>query len=259
VYPAQAYPVSGVPTAAYPTTEPPAPPRKQRRGLAFVIVVVVLLGLAGGAYAVLNARKSSPSANSSTPDPTGSPSPSPSPSVSPSPPSPTFTGDLRTLLLPAPKGSKPWYQPLSKDGILTIDEMASNYQDPKSVKDDLTNYNFKRGAVRQWVTSSADVEIEIVQFESAVWSESWGRSEVTDIQNGYYDVDVVNKGELKSAPGSNFLLASKADKDGDYYEAAVAAYGDVLMIFEIWTPTKNEASARALTQQQYDKIVSKMG
>jgi hypothetical protein len=276
-YPVSGTPVSGYPVSGYPMTSPYPPgegqpgypmpgyyappqaePPKRRTGLIIGIVVAVLVIMGGGGYALTTVL------TKSSADPGASPSDSPSPSVvptsaepSPSPsPTPTFfSGDLRTLLLPTPKGAKPWSKPVSKDGNMTVDQYSTIFVDVKAAKQALVDGGYQRGAVKQWhATDDTLVEIEIIQFATEREAQDWCGGSEASARDGNKDVNIADRGELNAVPNSAFMIAGKADKYGFTFAAAFASKGNIMVEFKIWMPHKNETYAKKLAGQQFDRI-----
>ena len=259
--PAETYPYSAAPEyGAYPSPDYGgyAPPPKRRTGLIAGIVIGVLVlcvaGSVGGGLAIVAALK--PSSSASAPNP-GSPASYPgSPAATPSgrqtdaaattPPAATFTGDLRTLLVPRPAGAKPWDEYAGSDGTLTLDQTTKLFVDPTGVGNELRKRNFARGAVMHWSDGDVFVLIFLFQFDSATDSAAYVADQGRNGVSGY-----AAKGEFSGISGSMLLTDETPDSNGDRSTITLTSHGDIATYITMWHPdTIDLTAATTLALQQ---------
>jgi hypothetical protein len=207
-----------------------------------VLVLLMLCGI-GVFFALRSSDSTVPP--SSTSLPSGATQPSPSPTA--------FTGDLRTLLLTPPKTSRPFVNPMSKDGTLSQQQAASTFDDPNQASTVLTDDNFVAGAVLQWHDSNeTQVTIELLQFDGPADAQNWFRFDARGYEG---DSTFTDQSPIEGVAGSSMFVANKPDSDGLVMSVGLAWHGSIYMAFVVWQPDKQDkAAAVNLMTQQFSRL-----
>ncbi|MFL6073860.1 MAG: hypothetical protein ACJ73S_10740 [Mycobacteriales bacterium] len=133
---------------------------------------------------------------------------------------PHFTGDLRTLLVPAPPGASQWPDPPGANGNVTLDELAGQYAHPDRIRPDLVNNHFTHGAVQTWEDDTGKVEVQLIQFDTDAHAAAF----LATHQAGHRDAyGAQNCGAMFSVPGSMVCFDPKPQNDGTV--GGVAIFG----------------------------------
>ena len=241
-YPPPGYPPPGYPGAPY----PPAP--KRRTGLIIGLVVVLVLLLGGAVAATVFLKNLNSSAN-----PTSGPSRSiPTRSTSgPTTPKGPFTGDLRSLLLPRPPGTKPWQEFARADGTLDLDAAAGLSGGWEDVKEELRKLDFQRGAFNHWTTrDNIDVLIVLLQFEFVNDAKTYI---YTRFNNGIEDHD--RRDTLGGLTEIDTYVANKDDEHGKRSVILMSRRGNIISEVDLWR--LDEADVEAATElavAQYQRL-----
>jgi hypothetical protein len=173
--------------------------------------------------------------------------PTPSPTLAP------FSGDLRTLLVTAPKTSRPFVNPMSKDGTLTKQLVAATFDDPDQATTVLTDDNFVQGAVLQWHDSDeTQVTIELLQFDGPANTENWFRFDARGYEG---DNTLTDQSPIDGISGSSMFVANKPDSDGLVMSIGLAWHGSIYMTVVVWQPDRqNKTTAVNLMEQQFSRL-----
>ncbi len=246
-----------MPLAPYPQYST-YPPRKSRTGLVIGLVigaVVVVIGIGAGGYALAQPDGRPATAATGPAQPAAAPAtPSATPSTVASPKD--HSGDLRRFLLPAPESSDPWSKPVSKDGRLTLRQVASGYQDTTSATDYLHGLAFQAGAVRTWVEADGtSVEIDLYRFGTDNGAYQFFTDEVgNDVDNMPKGTTITMIDRISGGKGEVVAFAKK-DKYGDQMSHGMALKADV--VTEVWvfqSPPQSVAFTEGVTYQQWSRL-----
>jgi hypothetical protein len=241
------YPAPAYQPVPYPYLIAPQSASSGRTRLVVVFVAVALiLGAGIGVGATLLVR------NPGTPAAVGSPSSTPSPTPSPTPT--LFTGDLRSLLVPAPPGSSPYKTPLSADGTLNQDQVAALYGNPARIKTLLDAEEFESAAVVQWrQVDDTLVEIKLYQFAAQQGATSWA---ATEAHSYVAQATLTDHSPCPGIDDSTYIIDPKPDKDDLVMSVVIAATRNVVMkVFVFQVHMVNEPVTLQLAQDQYAKLI----
>ncbi|MGE5155892.1 MAG: hypothetical protein ACM3JP_00150 [Betaproteobacteria bacterium] len=212
--------------------EPPKPTGRRGLTIGLVAAVVLLMVAAGGAaYAFVHNRSTTASSGTTPP----------------------FAGDLRTLLLTPPKTSRPFTDPISKDGTLTKKQVADSFDDPTSINDVLDQYHWTGGAIVQWHDADdTQVTIKLYQFNSTDNAQRW----LAYNQNGYsQDDSKTDQSPIDGIDGSGLYVAKAVDDKGYVLTNGVATKGGIYMIVFVWQVDRQQKSAAVdLMKQQFARL-----
>jgi hypothetical protein len=164
-----------------------------------------------------------------------------------------FAGDLRTLLVTPPKSSRPFASPLSSDGTLTKQLVASTFDNVNLATTVLTDDNFQQGAVVQWHDANeTQVTIELLQFDVPANTQNWFRFDA----RGYStDANLTDDSPIDSVEGSNLYTAKTPDSDGLVMSIGIAWQGSIDMTVVIWQlKGQNRAAAVSIMKQQFARL-----
>jgi hypothetical protein len=245
-----AYPYSAPPvTTGYPYAVAPTPVAKSRTGLTIGLTAVgLVVGLvvgAGAAALVLRRPASTPSTLAAGGTPPTAPTPSPSAT--------SFSGDLRTLLLTAPRTSHPFAKPISKDGTLTADQIASTFTDPTTARVVLTEDGFVAGAIEQWHDADdTEVIIRLYQFGSPDEALSWSDFDQEGLAS---DTTLTDQSPIDGIDGSSCFVTKKVDSLGFIGTLGIATQKDIYMRIKVFQPVKQiRALAIKIMTSQYARL-----
>lgn len=238
--------------------------KPRRRGrTALIMAVAVVLGVLGGGgvgYAVQYHRQPTPLPPLSVAQPQYPTTHAAAPVLSPADDDMVRTdGDLTKLLVPAPRGSKAWAQPLGEGGWLTLSDLSENYTKPGVQFGWLLDHNFRRAAVNTWMEGAATYEVDLIQFDHA--HEDSDQVFVTT-QDGYAKADAGGSQYRTPIPGAdNGGVYTGPNQlhypDGTpYYRAAVlAVHGDIALAIWVYSPSQvSSKSLMTLAQSQLERL-----
>ncbi|MEB3960050.1 hypothetical protein OKJ48_07260 [Streptomyces kunmingensis] len=141
-------------------------------------------------------------------------------------------GDLRRLLLRAPKGAHDRSGGMDDNAWMDAQSVASTYERPEWAFSELLEAGFRRAATVTWTENGLDVEIRLTQYrdvESLATRDA--ALEQQEAMNSNFEA-----GTPEYIPGSGngvVHVGSRRSSESGLYEAeAVAARGDLLM--DIW-------------------------
>jgi hypothetical protein len=215
------------------TYEPPKPTRRRGLTIGLVAAVVLLMVACGaGAYAFVRNRSNTATSSGNAP---------------------SFTGDLRTLLLTPPKTSHPFTDPISKDGTLTKQQVADSFDDPNSINDVLDQYHWTSGAIVQWHDADdTQVTIKLYQFNSTDNAQRW----LAYNQDGYsQDDSKTDQSPIDGIDGSGLYVANAVDDKGYVLTNGVATKGSIYMIVFVWQVDRQQKSAAVdVMKQQFSRL-----
>ncbi|MGW1724784.1 hypothetical protein ACWCQK_17825 [Streptomyces sp. NPDC002306] len=214
-------------------------PRSRRRGrTALLIGCAVVLGLVAGTcggYLVQADREPTKLPPLSQPTLPRAGGPGPEPLSAAQDRQVKTDGDLRKLLLKAPRGTKKldW---IAKDNWMDLASYADNFEKPGDAFPDLVGEEFRRAAVTGWgIRGTSTVEIRLVQFRQ---EEEGAAAEDSSSDNQYW-ADKEDATDSWSVPGTGDGMAyvhTRPDTKPGYlpmYQAEAHAWrGDIAM--EIW-------------------------
>jgi hypothetical protein len=218
-------------------------------GLTAIGLVVGLLLGAGGAALVLRRPATPVSTQAAGDQPTAATSTSAA--VTPTPTH--YSGDLRDLLLPAPTTSHPFAKPISKDGTITADQIASAFEDPARAMQALQQNEFVAGAVEQWHDADdTEVLIKLYQFGSADEAKSWQYFN----QAGYAsDSTTTDQSPIDGIDDSGCWVTKKVDSLGLVDTLGIATQHDIYMLVRVYQPHEQIRSrAIAIMKQQFARL-----
>jgi hypothetical protein len=143
------------------------------------------------------------------------------------------TGDLRRFLATPPQNSRPWSEPPSLDGRLTLAQLAARYHDPASATTYLTGLGFAGGAVRTWLErDGTSVEINLLRFATTYRAEDYYLHTVAnDVDDMPGDSTIAMISQIPHNDGE-VVGFTKKDQYGDQMSHGIAIRGDVVV--ETW-------------------------
>jgi hypothetical protein len=265
-YPPPGYAQPGYPgQPGYPPPDysgtPYAPPVKKKRtgliiGIVAGVLVLCVLGSVGGGLLIGRSLNAASAAASNAPTiPTDDPLPTagtttPTDRRTSTAAVPSYTGDLRTLLVARPTGAQPWKDFADADGKLTLAETTDLFEDPTAVEKELTSLKYQRGAVMHWSKSDVFVLIFLFQFDTAKNAAGYVTRQETNGIEGY-----VAKGEFASIAESLLLLDDTPDSDGDRSTISLTSRGTIVSYVTVWFPGAiDQKFATDLGQQQHKRL-----
>lgn len=166
-------------------------------------------------------------------------------------------GDLRTLLVPAPAGSRPWPNPPTQDGWLTLAQFSSTFESPATEFRWQNSLGFRRMAQATWVVGDTGYEVDLIQYAHA---EEGSAAEYVQDQdfNG-----PVPEGVTRSVvPGTVNGWVKQDDNpqhagDGSTYFSteAMARHGDIAVQIYVTGPRPTDSRiASDLMQRQLERL-----
>ncbi len=237
--------------------EAPAPPRpkKKRRWLRAVgwvtgaAVIVTMTGATGyvadhhhvhiGVY---------PAPASSYVEPT--------PSPTTTAPARNHSGDLRRFLLARPPSAKKWFNRYAPTGTMSLKQLASMYDDPKSGADYLKSSGFKNAATVLWEDKAGNfVEIRLYRFQTDSEAFRFYQDEVSSVPT---DKDTRGTHGLTVSRASGAAMTftgGKKAKDGTLTSKGIAYRGDIFI--DMWITQKapeSEPLVAGLVYQQWIRL-----
>ncbi len=224
------------------------------RGVVVVLVVFLVLVLVGGgvgAYFLLKGNKTTPNANS-TATPGSGTSGGASSGASPTPAG--HTGDLRTLLIDGPSGSRAWPTPLGTDRNLSLDQASELSSDKAARRDMLTQYKFVSGAVQCWIGSDRSVvDVRLYRFDTAAHAEDFFKDDIDATAGGYSASDTST---VPGVPRAEAYADPKKDDQGYVHVIAIGVKADVVFVVSLGEKADKVdlTLPNRLMQQQYDKL-----
>jgi hypothetical protein len=218
--------------------QPPVAPRSAGRVLALAIAGLVVL--AAAVTAVVLVVRPSDGPGVSLAHPSRAPDPA------------QFTGDLRQLLLARPATAQAANDPISSDGVLSLDQAALITHPEDESKAQLQAFGYQRGAVVQWRDGEAEVLVRLFQFASP--ASALGYQDALDgtFAPGYFD--------QQQAPAQlvgGHIYVSQRPLDGrGILASATAAQGSILMIVTRYQPTSAAGPIADIATRQYANLPS---
>ncbi|NEB81142.1 hypothetical protein G3I40_38935, partial [Streptomyces sp. SID14478] len=164
-------------------------------------------------------------------------------------------GDLRRLLVPAPRGARDKSGGRGADAWMDAAEVASTYERPERAFSGLLEAGFRRAADVQWTEGALDVDIRLTQYRDL---ESTAAQEAATSQQNFVEQGF---GEALPdyIPGSGLgavYVGSRVDAESGRYEGeAVASRGDLVM--DIWFSSDrpiNKKRAVELARAQWGRM-----
>jgi hypothetical protein len=235
------------------------PARSVRRGLIIGIVlaaIILISAVAVGGYEFArgNTHRQSGTVASGLNVPSAAASPTPTPPDSAAPRD--HSGDLRRFLMPAPDGSGPWSDPASKDGKLTLRQLAKSYKDETAGRDYLTGLKFQAGAVRTWVeVDGTSVEVDLYRFDSDNHAYTYFNDTVAnDVDRPPAGTTINLISKIPHAKGE-VVAFTKKNKYGDQLSHGIAVRGDVVL--EVWvyqSAPQSVAFTQGITYTQWGRL-----
>jgi hypothetical protein len=232
------------------------PPRKSRAwpivlgvvgGLTVMLVLIAVV--VQSAVAAYRLRESAARSASATRTPTGAP-----PTVA----TPTFTpysGNLADLLLPLPSGATP-LNPSVVNPDMTEAQRVSfiwNSDDPTWMSNQLTEYNFRQSADREWSLGGSAVFLVLLQFFSPSDATDWYN--VVSIQ-GFSGTGVESTGP---SIGTSILTSRYCTikyANGHRAQVGLALDGQFAILIEVATgsPQTDFPTMQSVAVGQYQRL-----
>jgi hypothetical protein len=123
----------------------------------------------------------------------------------------------------------------SRDGTLSMDEMAQWWNDPSVGRERLDSRGFVAGAQRAWQNPDASmVQITLVEVATDLKANGLAR----DFMDFYY-FGIDKPAAEDSLPGvivGRYVINSEADSDGQFQASALFTRGTVMAIVDVWYP-----------------------
>jgi hypothetical protein len=237
----------------------PAPARVAWRGggaalpvllaVLFVALLLIKAFLVGDDRAAGGDRRHPPSRPAPATGATGRRSATTTPVVD----LPPFAGDLRDLLVPAPRGAQPWAVPRGADGTLSADQVAAETGDPAAALALLRRYGFRRAAVRTWTLPDRTVaEVRLLQFDSAEHAAGYATTAQAATRAAWGQAATT---ATPGVAGGETYFARQPDQYGYVYLAAFAARNDLVLHVNVNQPQPGDpAAVNDLVLRQYQRL-----
>ncbi|MEY9870752.1 hypothetical protein ABH931_000206 [Streptacidiphilus sp. MAP12-33] len=166
-------------------------------------------------------------------------------------------GDLPSLLVSAPAGSRPWEQPDTPDGWLSPAAFALQYKEPATEFRWLLQDGFRRAAEAEWMQGDTSYQIVLLQFQKQ--DEANATKEVSD-QEGYAKTSC--GGDGVAVPGTEngqAFAGTTGHSDGGgntYYQGrGFARHGDIVV--EVYVAGGSQISSQSVMsvlQNQLERL-----
>ncbi len=214
---------------------PPAAPRRRRAGIVAVtvVVLVVLAGALTAAVLVYHPSDRAASRSGSHPSET--------------PVAGTYSGDLRQLLLARPATAQPVKDPISADGVLSLDQAAQITHPEAETKVQLLAFDYQRGAAVQWRDGDAEVIIRLFQFASPHSAQGYQDALDETFAPAFFDQAPPT---VQVAGGHVYVSKRPLDERG-ILGNATAVRGNLLMIVTRYQSTSVVGPIMDLATSQY--------
>ncbi|MFD7900354.1 hypothetical protein [Streptomyces sp. NPDC059743] len=166
-------------------------------------------------------------------------------------------GDLRKLLLKRPAGARDNLALRARDGWLSVDEYAREFEAPDYMFEDLVGKGFRRAAYSSWEQGEYRVtNIRLVQFR-ADWSLSVTYH--TEGRQAYMPREAGNPGDpLKGSSNGRYYIYDVEREAGylpQYHARALAQRGDVMLDIHIYdTEPISKKDIRTLAERQLERL-----
>ncbi|MDH6226308.1 hypothetical protein [Streptomyces sp. MJP52] len=219
-----------------PAGEPASAPRRRGR-TATLIAAAAALGLVGGACGgFLVQADREPTALPSLTQPelkqAGGEGPDPLPAAQDR--KVRTDGDLRDLLVKAPKGAKDVTSRVTGDGWMEMPEFADTFEEPADAfSDRVIGSQIRRIAVAYWERGHQFTEVRLAQFRH---EENLEAAVLTDRQNNFTAAEPVDSWPLPGTGDGMVHVLSRPERKAGYlpvYEARAFAHrGDISL--QIW-------------------------
>jgi hypothetical protein len=233
---------------------PTPPPRKRRTGLIVslsVAGVLVAVAAAAGGVAVAGKGKA-PSSTAAAATPVATPSTS-APAAPPPIAAPVLHhGDLRKYLIRAPSSAHSVSDPFGSHNAFTAKQEIEDWEHPAGRGRMLSSYEFRAGAIRQWLQPDIYVGVKLFRFATAGDASGFYSQDTTN----YNIIDSSTKhNDASSMPLGEILYSTKKDKYGDERAVGIAVCGDT--VTEVWVnkyKTLSLSLVNGLLYRQYKKL-----
>ena len=215
-----------------------APPRR-RAGSVVTVTLAIVVVIAGGiAAAVLGHRPSDRAGAGSRSEPSETPFAG------------GYTGDLRQLLLARPSTARPTKDPISDDGVLSVDQAAQITHPVDEAKAQLVAFGYQRGAVAQWQDGDTEVIIRLFQFASPRNAQGYQDALDETFAPGFFD-QAAAPVEL---PGGHIYVSTRPLDERGFLGSATAVRSNLLMIVTRYQPTSLVGPIVDLATSQYTHL-----
>ncbi|MFL6075432.1 MAG: hypothetical protein ACJ73S_18735 [Mycobacteriales bacterium] len=166
---------------------------------------------------------------------------------------PPYAGDLRDLLVPAPRDAQPWAVPRGADGTLSADQVAAETGDPAAALALLRRYGFHGAAVRTWTQPDRTVvEVRILQFDSAAHAAGYTATAQAATRAAWGRAATL---PTPGVAGGETYFAAQPDQYGYVYLAAFAARNDLVLHVNVNQPEPGDpAAVNDLVLRQYQRL-----
>ncbi|MFJ8040254.1 hypothetical protein ACIRBX_07050 [Kitasatospora sp. NPDC096147] len=235
----------------------PAGPRR-RVPTAVLLLAALLVGpLVGGAvgYAVQNGRPPTPLPALVVPSPVYPTAPADPNAVAEAAVTPLkIDGDLRTLLVPRPDGTKEWDDGFwSNTGWHSVGEKAYGVGDSAAYFRELLLTGFRRDAVVGWEKNDVQWQVELIQYHSDKARSA--QREAEDFEPDGVPLPLPDiTGGLYMVPEKPRTYVQSTEKY--YYGLASARRGDLVMRISVYSPSPiNRDELTSVAKQQWERLV----
>jgi hypothetical protein len=161
-----------------------------------------------------------------------------------------YTGDLRALLLARPATARSVSDPISADGILSLDQAAQITHPEADAKLQLVDFGYQRGAAVQWKDGDAEVIIRLFQFASADKTSGYQDALDETFAPGFFD-----QRTMPSQLNRGHVYVSKRPLDErGFLGNATAVRGNLLMIVTRYQSTSSVEPIADLATSQYAQL-----
>ncbi|MFI0241926.1 hypothetical protein [Streptomyces sp. NPDC016845] len=141
-------------------------------------------------------------------------------------------GDLRRLLVRAPKGARDVSGGTGDGAWMDVADIAATYEDTESAFSHLLESEFRRAASVMWTEDGTDIEVRLTQYRDLESTDA--QASAIEQQQGmdWRFPDDTPDGIPGSGTGTVYVGADRDPESGWYQAEAVASRGDLEM--EIW-------------------------
>ena len=167
------------------------------------------------------------------------------------------SGDLRRFLVARPDDARQNFEPRATDGAMSLQQVASYYDDPEAAEKFLASEGFIAAATVNWIDLAGNqVEIRMARFGSP--NQAWAVFN-RDFENVSQETELA--GATSSVPlkigysNAGIFTNNTKNTGGNQLSRAVALRGDVM--FNIWIYQKAPQSpmlTQALLYQQWSSL-----
>lgn len=156
-------------------------------------------------------------------------------------------GDLRRLLVRAPKGARDRFGGTGDDAWMDTADVASSYVDTEGAFSHLLESEFRRAADVGWTEGGTDVEVRLTQYRDLESTDAQDAAvEQQEAMDWSFPKDTPD-GIPGSGVGTVYVGAQRDQKSGRYEAEAVASRGDLMM--HIWLSNSDRPVSKKRAMQ----------